>query len=350
LDRIARALHRDYLAQERKKIGANPRLYSSLQEWNELPEPTRKSNRSQGDHLNVKLRAIRCRIDLERDHGFEFTDAEAELLARMEHERWKSDKVLRQWRSGPERIEGAKINPYAVAWEDLQLQQRQSEVNRIKNLPALLRREGWYIQRELIIGVTGHRLHKLDLDSPHVLSSIRNTLREITNAFPEHKLIVMSPLAEGADRLVASIAMEEFDMALHVPLPLPYELYHTDFETNESLEEFKVLVGKAEHYFELPMKFGTQEQLASNLEGAPNELRNKQYALAGAHIVERCDELIAVWDEMPSAGTGGTAQIVEWRRSRNVEPEYSNPSDLISKPSMRPPRIIALNPDNTGAL
>jgi len=350
LDRIARALHSEYLAQERKEVGPNPRLYSSLQEWNELPEPTRNSNRSQGDHLNVKLRAIRCTIDFKRDHGFEFTDAEAEMLAKMEHDRWTSDKTLKQWRPGPERIEGAKINPYAVAWEDMPLQRRQSEVDQIRNLPALLKKEGWHIQRKLVIGVTGHRSHRLDLGNQYLNTSIHNTLRDIQASYQHHKLIIMSSLAEGADRLFAHIAMEDFGMSLHVPLPLPYELYHTDFESSDSLEEFKELVGKAEHYFELPMKFGTQEQLISNLDGTPNELRNKQYALGGAYIAERCDEMIAVWDELPPAGTGGTGQIVEWRRKREVGPEYANKSDLILRPAMKEPRIIALHPDTTGAL
>ena len=54
-------------------------------------------------------------------------------------------------------------------------------------------------------------------------------------------------------------------------------------------------MGKAEHYFELPMKFGTQEQLASRMDDTTNELRNKQYALAGAYISDRSDEMIAVW-------------------------------------------------------
>jgi len=350
LDRIARALHNDYLAQRRKEVSASPRLYSSLQEWNELPEPDRKSNRLQGDHLNVKLRSIRCTIDTVTDHNFEFSDAEAEMLARMEHERWKSCKILEQWRAGPERIEGAKINPYAIAWDDMPLERRQSEIRSIAELPALLSNEGWHIQRELVIGVTGHRLHKLDPDNPHLIAAIRNTLRDIASIYPNHKLIVMSPLAEGADRLVAKIAMEHFAMSLHVPLPLPYELYYTDFKSGDSLEEFKELVGKAERYFELPMKFGTQEQLASRMDGTPNELRNKQYALAGAYITERSDEMIAVWDELPPAGTGGTAQIVDWRRRQAVDQEYRNASDLFLQPIMKAPRIVAPNPDNTAAL
>jgi len=36
-------------------------------------------------------------------------------------------------------------------------------------------------------------------------------------------LILVSSLAEGADRMVARMAMDKFNMALHVPLPLPYD-------------------------------------------------------------------------------------------------------------------------------
>jgi|TARA_Y100000310_G_scaffold296320_1_gene328489 hypothetical protein len=349
-DRTARALHQDYLARRGREVSADPRLYSALQEWEEVPEPARKSSRLEADHLQVKLRAIRCTFDMERDHGFEFTALEAEMLAKMEHDRWMSNKVLDQWRAGPERIEGARINPLAVEWEDLPLPERQTEITGIKSLPALLGKEGSHIQRELVIGVTGHRLHKLDADSPYVISSIKSTLADIQATHENHKLIILSPLAEGADRLVARIAMDEFGMFLRVPLPLPYELYQTDFKSNASLEEFKELVGKAERYFELPMKFGTQEQLASRMDGTPNELRNKQYALAGAYIVERSDEMIAVYDQLPAAGTGGTGQIVNWRREHAVDAEFSNESDLILRPDMKAVRIIAPSADATAGL
>ena len=135
-----------------------------------------------------------------------------------------------------------------------------------------------------------------------------------------------------------------------MPLPLPFELYQTDFESSDSLEEFKDLVGKAELYFELPMKFGSQEQLAARMDGTANELRNKQYALAGAYIVQHADEMIAVWDERPPAGTGGTGQIVTWRQQKEIDPEYRNHSDLILRPQMNVPRIIVPMPDSTASL
>ncbi len=58
-------------------------------------------------------------------------------------------------------------------------------------------------------------------------------------------------------------------MGLVVPLPLPYELYQSDFETWESMAEFRELVGKADYYFELPMRFGTLEELARKTPATP---------------------------------------------------------------------------------
>ncbi len=150
----------------------------------------------------------------------------------------------------------------------------------------------------------------------------------------------MSPLAEGADRIVAQVAMDKYGMALHVPLPLPFELYKTDFETKESLDRFKQLVGKSEMYYELSTRFGSIETLASHVDGTPNEARNRQYALVGARIAETCDELLAVFDGRPAEGTGGTAQVVTWRATKSIPAEYKNGSDLFIRPAMTPPIIV----------
>jgi hypothetical protein len=198
-----------------------------------------------------------------------------------------------------------------------------------------------YFCRQLIIGVTGHRLHKLDIDNPSLIGGIENVLAELKRKYEGRKIIVMSPLAEGADRLVAKIAVEQIGAVLWVPLPLPFDIYATDFTSVDSEEEFKRLVGKAEHYFELPMKFGTQEQLSLPDDVSSNEMRNQQYALAGAYIVERSHELIAVWDGQPEDGTGGTAQVVRWRKAGKVDPQYANNAEFFQRPEMTEPLIIS---------
>lgn len=165
-------------------------------------------------------------------------------------------------------------------------------------------------------------------------------MREIVDANPGNRFVIVSPLAEGADRLVASIALNEFDMSLQVPLPLPYEAYVTDFISVDSIEEFKDLVGRAEAYYELPMKFGSLEDLAVSVENPVNEKRNQQYALVGAYLVERCDELIAIYSGDPIAGEGGTGQVVTWRCAGEVPEEYHNGADFFRRPQIRQPRLI----------
>jgi hypothetical protein len=298
LDLFAKAYHSAYL-DRRVGLEVDKRLYSSLYEWVALSEPERSSSRQHADHLETKLRAIGCATSKLFDHEFSFTEEEALLLARMEHNRWCSEKISNGWQYGPERIESAKLNPGIGSWEDLGLTEQETQIDSIKQLPGMLGKMGVGFVRDYRIAVTGHRLHKLDLTDQSLRREIESTLETIIKQYPGRRFVITSPLAEGADRLVAHIAMEKFGMSMHVPLPLPYELYHTDFTSPESIEEFKNMVGKAAIYFEIPTLFGSQEELASHLDGSVNDFRNKQYALAGAYAVQYCDELIAIWDGNP---------------------------------------------------
>lgn len=344
LDALARAIHADYL-ERRQDLEVDRRLYKSLNDWNMLPEPERKSSRLQADHLETKLRAVGCRLSADGDPNFRFTDEEAELLARMEHNRWRANKIFEGWRPGPDRIEGAKITPYAVTWDEMDEAERRQEVKAVKRYPLMLSGLlGRHLQRNHYIGITGHRLHKLDVEHRELQDSLDGTLREIVDDNPGKRLVLVSPLAEGADRLVASLAVERFGMALQVPLPLPYELYHTDFSAPNSIEAFKMLVGKAEFYFELPMRFGSLEDLAMRLESGANENRNRQYALAGAYLVDNCHDLIAVYDGNGEEGVGGTGQVVRWRKAGAVDPEYVLAGGFFPEVPCNPPIIIEPKP------
>ncbi|HET9662676.1 MAG TPA: hypothetical protein VFP00_00490, partial [Burkholderiales bacterium] len=73
--------------------------------------------------------------------------------------------------------------------------------------------------RPLVVGVTGHR----DLVAAEVAgieAIVRRVFDDLQERFPGRPLRVLSPLAEGADRLVALIA-EELGLELYVPLPMP---------------------------------------------------------------------------------------------------------------------------------
>ncbi len=340
LDLVARMFHETYL-EDREGMQVDKRLYSTLYDWAALTESERASNRHSADHLEAKLRAVGCALDTNFDPDFAFTDSEALLLARMEHNRWCGEKIAAGWRYGPARIESAKVNPVIGSWDDLPDHERERQVNQVKRLPALVATKlGKGFVRLCHVGITGHRLHKLNMSDPVLHQEVESVLGDIVSRYPGRQFVIVSPLAEGADRLVARIAMEKFGMSLLVPLPLPFELYKTDFSTEASVEEFKILVGKAEAYFELPMRFGSQEELATPLDGSSNDRRNKQYALAGAWCVQHTDELIAIWDEQPEQGVGGTAQIVRWRDDGSVDEEFNSVSAFFQNPRMNPTRVV----------
>ncbi len=173
----------------------------------------------------------------------------------------------------------------------------------------------------IVIGVTGHRdLREADI-SP-LESSVGGLIDSVRRGHPDTPLILLSPLAEGADRLVARVALNR-GVRLVVPLPLPIAEYEKDFETAESLAEFRELIGHAEERFELRLLPGISEnQIVTG-----GEQRNLQYAQVGAYIVRHSQVLIALWDgnQPDKEPTGGTAQIVRFKL-RGIPDPYTPPT------------------------
>lgn len=83
----------------------------------------------------------------------------------------------------------------------------------------------------VVIGVTGHRVLR-DLES--VSRNVDLALTSIRQNFPADDFKILSPLAEGADRLVARQAMRLLSARLVAPLPLESADYLRDFETETS--------------------------------------------------------------------------------------------------------------------
>ncbi len=162
----------------------------------------------------------------------------------------------------------------------------------------------------LSVGVTGHRLNKLsrtEVDRlKHEVHRLFTALRRGIADIPgmaegagrkPPALRVVSPLAEGADRIVAETALEQ-DAELIALLPFARSEYVQDFDSAASRAEFAALLERATNVIEL----GGARETESDRETA--------YAEVGAMVVARSDVLIALWDGEEAAGTGGTAQIV----------------------------------------
>jgi hypothetical protein len=162
----------------------------------------------------------------------------------------------------------------------------------------------------LIISVTGHRDLRPE-DLPTLEGLVRTIVAETAARYPHSPLVVLSPLAEGADRLVARVGLAQ-GARLIVPLPLPRDLYEQDFDTEESRAEFRALIDAAESVFELPVMDGnTLDSI-----GQPGEPRNRQYAQVGAFVARHSQVFFALWDGVTLGlddKHGGTAEIVRFR-------------------------------------
>ncbi|MFT6517197.1 MAG: hypothetical protein ACJATP_000857, partial [Candidatus Azotimanducaceae bacterium] len=288
LDRLARAIHQMYLDDQREaSLAAGDAAdgqpvdsgHRAMQDWGDLPQWERKQNLLKADHWPIRLRAIRCATATGATTALACNVAEATLQAKIEHNRYLNTKFYDGWEYGEKRIEEAKINPFLLPWDQLKTDQQQREVHEAAQQPEYFAlRSAVYTQRKCIIGVTGHRFDAESLTDSTLEERVTDCLLKIRNANPDCQFTILSPLAEGADRLVARLAMKVLQAKLQVPLPLPYDLYVTDFSTRQSVEQFKALIGQAEYYYELPMKFGNIRELASGQGMVNNDARNQQYA------------------------------------------------------------------------
>lgn len=155
------------------------------------------------------------------------------------------------------------------------------------------------------VGVTGHRSLRDTQDVADRLRVGLDNLRQLggdAGGGAPARLEILSALAEGADRLVAEVALAESETSLVAVLPLARDDYVQDFVTAQSRREFDSLLVAA--------------RVVENMPPAPS--REAAYERAGRWIVDHSDALVAVWDGDPARGRGGTAEIVAYAAERGV--------------------------------
>jgi len=170
-----------------------------------------------------------------------------------------------------------------------------------------------------VIAVTGHR-DLVPSEVPGIRDQVRTLLQRLQHLYPDRRLRVMSPLAEGADRLVAECALE-LDIDLTVPLPMRKDLYLGDFATDQSRDQFETLCAGASEVFELPLTRGVTEGQLS----PPGPARSRQYAQLGVFLCAHCHILLAVWDGKWTDDLGGTGQVVKFHHD-DIMPGYTSRS------------------------
>jgi hypothetical protein len=150
----------------------------------------------------------------------------------------------------------------------------------------------------IIFGVTGHR-DLVEDDKTKIEDAISKLLHKYIQKFPNTDKILLSALAEGADILVADIAIK-LGISLHVILPYEEEEYLKTFTDTTEIERFKRLLSQA-----------SKVKIINSNEKKDSTLNNYQFA--GYKIADESDILIALWDGNFNGKLGGTSDIVKYK-------------------------------------
>jgi hypothetical protein len=155
----------------------------------------------------------------------------------------------------------------------------------------------------LVVAITGHRdLHAEDI--PRYEAEIIGIFQELRKQYPHTPLLLLSGLAEGADRIAVRAATAESIPYLAV-LPMPVHLYRQDFATEASDSEFEDLMRGALRCLELPLDPESGEEIAR-----PGKARDRRYEMLGRFLVQYSQILIAIWDQDNVQSQGGTSHVV----------------------------------------
>ena len=146
----------------------------------------------------------------------------------------------------------------------------------------------------LVVAVTGHR-DLVPEEIPQIRAHVVDLLQKLKTEYSSNRLTVMSPLAEGADMLVAEVA-KELGLDLVVPLPKPREAYLRDFSCDTARQKFDEYCGSASQVIELaytipPVPEGFDPQAWQDA---------YPYALLGTFLCAHCHILLAIWDGLES--------------------------------------------------
>ncbi len=165
----------------------------------------------------------------------------------------------------------------------------------------------------LTIGITGHR-DLVEKEVPALKEAVRDFFLQMRRDYSGLDLQLITPLAEGSDRLVTDVALE-LGIDLIVPLPMPQAEYEKDFSSPESIEAFRSSLKKA-RIIHLRSLATTDNRPATAAD------HDRQYAQLGIFISNHSQVLLALWDGKPSGAIGGTASVVNYHLTA-IMPGYS---------------------------
>ncbi len=142
----------------------------------------------------------------------------------------------------------------------------------------------------ITIGVTGHR----DIV---ITENLKDNIKGFFIGLKSKYIKLLSPLADGADRLVADIYLDVFRDKAHLAVPMPFnqKRYMDDFDRG-SKDKFLNYLEVADEVFEVDNNQGCN------------------YKSVGIYVADNSDILLALWDGTFNNKFGGTSDIIKYAR------------------------------------
>jgi hypothetical protein len=197
--------------------------------------------------------------------------------------------------------------------------------------------ERWGGRVPILIGAVGHR--SVGSGDERLADAVKGECIRLRKSYKHSPFVVLSALAEDADRLVARVAMKELSAELIAVLPMPQKEYERDFRSEASRAEFRAFLSRACFVKEASVPEGDASWAIGG------EPRNRQYARAGAIVADHAQVLFAIWDGKPARGTGGTGDQVAWFERGDAPNEYSLYKDAMSPlDPLEPGLLIRIDP------
>lgn len=179
------------------------------------------------------------------------------------------------------------------------------------------------------IGITGNR----DI-SPNQAIEIKKEieiyLKNIIKTKSSNEITIITPLADGVDRLIVNVVLENNlfkDFKFLIPLPMPEDIYLETFgkglkvnsiTPEQSKIEYKELIKKIKNHngnkkiftTELEYKFDKDNTYSSSDLKIQREKRRKAYQELGVYLIKNSHFLISVYNEHRELKKGSTLEIV----------------------------------------
>jgi hypothetical protein len=126
--------------------------YKVIMRWKKLDPLLQESNRLQVAFYEHILKRVNLGIwksvkpvlfDIKKN--LPVTDRD--MLAKLEHARWNAERLLEGWRYGPQKDLARKLNPYLVAWKNLDEDIKPYDYDPVDNIPLMLEKIGYEVYR-----------------------------------------------------------------------------------------------------------------------------------------------------------------------------------------------------------